>query len=139
MLLLCWLGGAHVVRDRKKAAKEQQLADVPAPDIPHHKPQASGRGMLNALGVVLLILFSAAHEALGFLVAAICCGVAAFRAVRMIKWGIEARGVTPPDCVVGQSRRLLGAGIPLLLISLFLFGMAYAFVGSQCGNLWRRG
>jgi hypothetical protein len=95
------------------------------------------------LGFLLFVL-AAIHEAFGLLVTVLLCILALKRAVRLFVWGIKARAseadpfklgsesdITPinPSEAGVRSWRLISAGIALAVITVFLTGSAFAFIG----------
>ncbi len=82
--------------------------------------------------VVILVFLSMAHEGYGFLVAIIFGIVAVIRAIRMITWGTIAQTTAPrPEFLVTASPlRLILAGFTLIICTIFLVGMAFAFMGT---------
>lgn len=83
-------------------------------------------------GAVLAIIISGANEVLGLLVALIFALMALIRGAYMISWGILSwRRTRAEHLANAKPWRLIPAGGLLILTTLFLLGMAAAFV-----NYW---
>ena len=110
MILLSVLGGAYVIVNRKKKRKYRLLTPVAA---------------------FLAIIISGAHEGLGVLVAIVFGIYALDRAFKMVAWGVAARSSdnTRTDIAGTSPWRLITTGVLLIIITVFLTGMAVAFVG----------
>lgn len=113
MIVLSLCGGAYAI-----------LASV------EPKPRRIRR-WLRPILVILAILFSGMHEALGALVALIFGYIALKRGARMIGWGLRSgtTRVKPERLAEADRWRLIPAGVLLVVVTLFLMGMAVAFVG----------
>jgi len=113
MILLSLIGGTYAVR---KVSQDER---------PHR------RGILLVLGAILAILVSAAHEGLGAVVAVVFGIIALKRGGEMLMWGFGAlkRKQRETEPVGVSPGRMIPAGIILMLVTLFLMGMAAAFVG----------
>jgi hypothetical protein len=107
---LSLLGGAYVIMNRKGMKRKKLLTIIVA---------------------FLAIVISGAHEGFGVLVAIIFGIYAMIRALKMVSWGINARSShnDRAHLVGASSWRLITSGVLLILITVFLTGMAVAFVG----------
>jgi len=87
------------------------------------------RKVIRVLGAIFALLVSALHEGLGLLVALIFGYFAVKRGLQMIGWGLRVRsGEAPPEHLVkANPRQLIPAGVLLVVVTLFLMGMAAAF------------
>jgi hypothetical protein len=93
------------------------------------RPGARRWTLLRWAGAVLAILASGTSGGIAFLVAAIFGVLALQRGVQMVRWGIQARRSVdrPVHLAAASPRRLLPAGIVLLLGTVGLLGMVTAF------------
>lgn len=89
------------------------------------------RTVARWLGAILAILLSGVHEGFGLLVALIFGIIALERGLRMIGWGQRVRPteINPEHLAKANRWRLVPAGVLLVVVTLFLMGMAVAFVG----------
>lgn len=119
-----------------------------------HRVHGKKSNVGKAVAAVVAIVLSGAHEGYGFLLALAFGSGAGLRGLHMILWGLAARrSIRPkdlseskpgvkkrfiyfdsrtlrPEDLAGVSPiRLLTAGACLIVVSLFLSGMAVAFVG----------
>jgi len=110
MALLSLFGGAYVIINHKKK-KTRKLQTV--------------------IVAIVAIVVSGMHEAFGVLVALVFGIYALIRAFQMLSWGINARSFNQAhEYLAGANpRRLITAGVSLIVITVFLAGMAVAFVG----------
>ena len=108
--LLSLIGGIYEIFDRKGERKSNIL------------PAAAG-----IFGVIL----SAAIVGVGIFVALVVFIYGLMRAVQMLNWGFQAGsfGNNRGYLYFASPLRLIGAGVSLILISVFLTGMAIAFSG----------
>lgn len=85
------------------------------------------------IAAVILIVFSWAHEGYATLVALLFAIIAIVRATRMLGWGVGAMhaGQRPAHLATVTPARMISAACLLLLTTIFLGGMAAAFV-----NFW---
>ena len=120
MALLSLIGGAYVIIRRKE--KKTSI-------------------FLTAIIAILAIVLSCMHEGYGVLVALVFGIYALIRAIQMLSWGIKARYFNKGhEYLAGASpRRLIAAGVSLVVITVFLTCMAVAFVGfwPTIGQAWR--
>jgi hypothetical protein len=93
------------------------------------QPRRKGRTVLTAAAAALAILFSATTGGIAVIVAGIFAALALQRGVQMVWWGLRARSADPRPAHLAQAspRRLLPAGVALILLTTFLLGMAVAF------------
>jgi hypothetical protein len=111
MIVFSIIGGAYAVlkRNQKKRSWASRTAIIAA---------------------IVAILISGAHEGLGVLVAVIFGATALGRGLSMIKWGLQARSSEKRKHPVDAAGwRLIFAGAVLLPVTIFLTGLAIAFVG----------
>jgi len=110
MALFSLMGGAYVIINRKQKRK---------------------RILPTVIVATLAIIVSGMHEGIGVLVALIFGIFALIRAFQMLFWGIDAfsRQKTSPDLAGVNPRRLIMASMSLFVVTVFLSGMAVAFVG----------
>jgi len=113
MMLFSLAGGAYALRERIRGARPPR------------------REILLALGAILAILVSAAHEGLGALVALVFGIIALKRGGEMLLWGIGAcnKKKRKAESNGANPLRLISAGALLIFATLFLIGMTAAFVG----------
>lgn len=88
------------------------------------------RGFLLALGVILLVILSFVHQASAFLVCMLFCFIAIIRGITMISWGKAAwsNEEAPEHLKEASPRRLITFGSLLVIGSVFISEMAYAFM-----------
>lgn len=88
------------------------------------------RVILFLLAIVAIFL-SGMHEGMGALVAIVFGFIALRRSINMIKWGFQARSSRENEeyLVDGTPWRLVSAGVVLIPVTIFLVGLAIAFVG----------
>ena len=107
--LLSLLGGAYAILDRKGKKK---------------------RNLLKCIAAIFGVSASVSIDAdLGIVVAAIFGSYALIRAVRMLIWGAQARSFHKDRAYIAGASplRLTAAGVSLIVITVFLMGMAVAF------------
>ncbi len=95
------------------------------------QPRAKRRRVLRGASAVLAILVSGASEGIGFVVAWIFGILGLQRGVQMVRWGVCARQAEdrPSHLASADPRRLLPAGIALLVLTAAQLGMVVAFAG----------
>lgn len=106
MALLSLLGGAYAIINRQEKKKRK-------------------------LKTVIAIVVSGINEGLGVLVALVFGIYALIRGFQMLLWGIGAQSFHKSRAHLAGANplRLIAVGVSLILITLFLTGMAVAFVG----------
>jgi len=109
MIILTLIGGGYAVLSRLKGKK---------------------RPLLKIIAAILAIIFSAMQEGLAFLVVVIFAVIALERSLKMLYWGIKSIGSNqkPEHLTEAKPSRLISAGAILFLVTIFLAGMAVAFV-----------
>lgn len=110
MIVCSIIGGAYAVMRYGKARRRQWEKVVAA---------------------IIIIFLSGIHEGYGFLVALLFGMIALARSFRMLAWGIRVRFASTRPAHLQEARawRLVSAGLLLALSTVFLAGMALAFVG----------
>lgn len=94
------------------------------------QPRGKRWRLLRAASAVLAILLSGASEGIGFVVAWIFGILGLQRGVQMVRWGLGAReDARPAHLAAADPRRLLPAGIALLVLTIALLGLVVAFAG----------
>ena len=114
MIILTLMGGGYLIMNRLR------------------KKKSGARKVFLILGAILLVMISGMNEGLGFTVAVIFGIIALRRGFKMISWGRGARSDSDaPEHLAGaKPRRLIPAGSILVAFSIFLMGMAFAFLGN---------
>jgi len=87
-------------------------------------------GVLKVILAVCILFISFAHEGLAVLICVVFGIIALVRAQNLIVWGVRARSIkdTPAHLEDAVPTRLIAAGLSLTIITLFLVGLAAAFV-----------